>query len=301
MAETSNQQKSRFIASFRLKPSQSFADLQAQITTGDGYELSFRDGMVWIGFDATSDEWRRQLDIGTQTLRTILATLTIQTHYPFGFEPIQWIEDKPRYETGTANYVVGVLRPDLIVQKEPPPVEIAHIRNAEIYAHLSSRNAYYRYALLDYSVALSLPEESIVFCARSVDWVERHFDAIKQSSPERTKSATRELMKGELKLPGKYLTKFFKTANETVIARHTGDLNKIRSPKIEEIRFCIFFSHEVLDRFCGHLWHSLSNELPSEWKYPADAQPPSELFEAKNSSLTKILKQILNSELSWNS
>jgi hypothetical protein len=298
MAETSNQQKSKFIASFRLKPSQSFAGLQAHIIMGDGYELSFRDGMVWIRFDATSDEWRRRLDIGTQTLRTILAILTIQTQYAFGFEPIQWIEDKPRDETGTANYVVGVLRPDLIVQKEPPPVGIAHIRNAEIYAHLSSRNAYYRYALLDYSLALSLPQESIVFCARSVDWVKSHFDAIKQSLPERTKSATRELMKGELKLPGKYLNRFFKIANETVIARHTGDPNRIRPPKIEEMTFCVVFNRMVLERFGLHLWHSLSNELPSQWKYPADAQPPSELFEAENSSLTKILKQILNSKLS---
>ena len=57
MAKTSNQEKSRFIASFRLKPSQSFAGLKAQITTADGYELSFHDDMVWVGFDATSDKW----------------------------------------------------------------------------------------------------------------------------------------------------------------------------------------------------------------------------------------------------
>jgi hypothetical protein len=298
MAETSNQQKSKFIASFCLNPSQSFAGLQAHITTGDGYELSFRDGMVWIGFDATSDEWRRQLDIGTQTLRTILAILTIQTQYAFGFEPIQWIEDKPRDETGTANYVMGKLQPGLIVQKEPPPVGIDHIKKAEIYAHLSSRNAYYRYALLDYSVALSFPRESIVFCARSVDWVKSHFDAIKQSSPERTKLDKRELMKGELRLPGKYLDRFFKIANDTVIARHTGDPNKIRPPKIEEIRFCVVFNRIVLESFGLHLWHSLSNDLPSKWKYPADAQPPSELLEANNPKLTKTLKQILNSKLS---
>jgi len=297
MAETSNQQKSRFIASFRLKPSRSFAGLEAHITTGDGYELSFRDGMVWIGFDATSDEWRRQLDIGTQTLRTILAILTFQTQYAFGFEPIQWIEDKPRDATGTANYVVGRLGPDLLVQKKPPSVGIDHLHNAEIYAHLSSRNAYCQYALLDYSLAISLPREAIVFCARSVDWVESHFGAIKRSLPERTKLDKRELMKGELKLPGKYLKIFFKTANETVIGRHTGDPNKIRPPKIEEIRFCIFFNSMVLDRFCAHLWHSLSNDLPSQWKEPADAQPLSELFEAHNPTLTRILKQILNSKL----
>jgi hypothetical protein len=52
--------------------------------------------MVWIGFDATSDEWKRRMDIGTQALKTLLAILTIQTEYVFDFEPLQWIEDKPR-------------------------------------------------------------------------------------------------------------------------------------------------------------------------------------------------------------
>lgn len=295
MAETPNQQKSQFVATFRLKPERSFAGLRAQFTTKDSYELSFHDDMVWIRFDATSDEWVRRLDVGRQALRTLLAILTIQTEYPFDLEPIQWIEDKPRDESGNANYVLGRLGPDLAVQIEPPSITIEHVQKGEIYAHLASSNPYYRYALLDYSVALSFPREAIVFCARSSEWVESYFKAINQSPSKKAKVGARNLMRDKLKLPRKYLTQFFKIANETVIARHAG---APRSPKIEEIRFCVFFSRIVLDRFGGYIWYSQSESLPQRWKYPEDEKSPSELFEANNSSLTDSLKQILSGKLS---
>ena len=295
MAKIPNQQKSRFIVSYRLKPSQSFAGLQTKITTGDGYELDFRDDMVWIGFDATSDEGLRSLDIGRQALRTLLAILTIQTEYPFDLEPIQWIEDKPRDESGSANYVLGKLGPDLAVQSEPPSITIEHVQKGEIYAHLASSNPYYRYALLDYSVALSFPREAIVFCARSSEWVESYFETINQSLSKEAKVGARNLMRAKLKLPRKYLSQFFKIANETVIARHAG---APRSPKIEEIRFCVFFSRIVLDRFGGYIWYSQSKSLPPQWTYPTDEKPPSDLFKDKNPGLTQSLKQILTGQLS---
>lgn len=285
MTETSNQQKSKFIASFRLKPSKSFAGLQAKIVTGDGYELSFQDDMVWVQFEATSGEWLQRLNIGRQALKTILAILAIQTEYAFDLEPIQWIEDKPRDKASEANYVLGRLGADLTVQKEPPSVKIDDIRRGGIYFHLASHNARYRYALLDYSVALSFPHESIVFCARSVEWVKSHF-------------GTRTLMRNELFLPREYVTQFFKIANETVIARHAGDPRRIRSPNIEEVRFCIVFNRVVLDYFALYLWHSLSSDLPQRWKYPADEKSPVELLEARKAGLTKMLGQILSGELS---
>ncbi len=297
MSKIPNQQKSRFIVSYRLKPSQSFAGLQAKISTGDGYELDFRDDMVWIGFDATSDEWRRSLEIGKQILRTLLAILTIQTEYAFDLEPIQWIEDKPRDEVGTANYVLGRLGPDLMVQKEAPTIKTEHFHKGEIYIHLASRNTYYRYALLDYSLALSFIQESIIFCARSIEWVEKYFSSVKQSLPKQ-RQHVRTIICNELSLPKKHVNLFFKIANETVIARHGGDPNKTRPPKIEEIRFCIFFSRVIIDRFSAYLWYALSNNLPSRMKYPSDEPSPSELFKANNASLTKSLRQITSGELS---
>lgn len=295
MAETPNKQRSQFVATFRLKPERSFAALRAQFTTNDGYEFSFHDDMVWIRFDATSDEWLRRLNVARQGLRTLLAIVTIQTEYSFDLEPIQCIEDKPRDESGSANYILRRLGPDLAVQIEPPSITIEHIQKGEIYAHLASSNPYYRYALLDYSVALSFPQEAIVFCARSSEWVESYFEIVKQSPSEKANVHARDLMRIKLKLPRKYLTQFWKIANDTVIARHAG---APRSPKIEEIRFCVFFSRIVLDRFGAYIWYSQSKSLPQRWKYPEDEKSPSELFEAKNSSLTDSLKQILSGELS---
>ena len=281
MAEASNPQKSKFIATFRLKPSQSFAGLKAQVTTGDGYALSFHDDMAWIRFDATSDEWQRRLDIGRQALRTLLAILTIQTEYPFDLEPIQWIEDKPRDKEGDANYVLGRLGPELSIQNEAPPITLEHINISAIYAHLAGINPHYKYALLDYSLALSIPREAIVFCARSSEWVKNYF-------------GTRDKMRKGLVLPQKYLNQFFQIANDTVIARHA---KPTRPPTISEIRYCVIFNRFLLDRFSVNIWHSQSKALPPDLAYPKDKKAPVDLFRANNPGLIETLTQILSSEL----
>ncbi len=282
MAEPPNQQRSQFITTFRLKPERSFAALQAKVTTGDGYELSFQNDLVWIRFEATSDEWLTKLNTSRQSLRTILAILTIQTEYPFDLEAIQWIEDKPRDKDGNANYVLGRLGPELSAQNEPPPVTLEHIQKSEIYAHLASANPHYRYALLDYSLALSMIREAIVFCARSSEWVEKYFH-------------TRDKMRNALKLPAKYLSQFFKIANETVIARHAG---ATRPPTINEIRYCVVFNRILLDRFAAIIRYSQSKTLPPRWAYPKEEKSPLEQFEDKNPSLHVTLGQILTGKLS---
>ena len=124
MAKKQIKQGSKFFATFRLKPERSFTALRAKLTTGDGYEISFHDDMVWIGFDATQDEWLHRLEVGKQALRILLAILTMQTEYPFNLEPIQWIEDKPRDKSGQANYILGRMGPDLVVQNESPYIRI---------------------------------------------------------------------------------------------------------------------------------------------------------------------------------
>jgi hypothetical protein len=285
------QTKSSFIVSFRLKPTHAFNGLQAKITTGDGFELSFYDDLVWLRFDATSSEWLRQLDLGKQVLRTILSIFTIQTHYPFELEPIQWIEDKPRNEGSIANYVLGKLG-DLTAQRKTPSVTIDNIRNGQIHIYLASQNPYYRYALLDYSLALSIPQEAIVFCSRSSEWIESFFESINRPLSKKK----RLIMRDNLHLPDKYLTKFFTISNETVIARHGYKMETIRPPLKEEIRFCVFFNRIVIDRFGAYIWYTKS-DLPHGLGYPKDQKPPSDLFEEKNPGLIKDLAQILNGKL----
>ena len=112
------------------------------------------------------------------------------------------------------------------------------------------------------------------------------------------RSASRVASRGNLKLSKKYLDTFFRVANDTVIARHTGDPTKIRPPELEELSFCVFFSRMVLDRFGAYLWHRQSDTFPQPFKYPSDEPPPSELFEDFNPGLTKILRGILRGEYS---
>jgi len=281
MAENPNQEKSQFIVTFRLKPERSFATLKAKFTTGDGYELSFHNDILWVRFEATSDEWLNRIDVCRQSLRTILAILTIQAEYAFDFEPIQWIEDKPRDKDGSVNYIFGRLGPELAVQNEPPSITIEHIQMSEIYAHLASINPHYRYALLDYSLALSIPREAIVFCARSSEWVKKYF-------------TTRNLMESELKLPRRHVTQFFKIANETVLARHA----TTRLPTIKEIQYCVVFNRALLDRFAALIWYSKSKSLPPRLMYSVDNKPPSHQFKNANPGLISILEQILAGELS---
>lgn len=292
LAET-EQAKSRFIVSFRLRPAHAFAGLQAKIITGDKFELSFREDMVWLLFDATSDEWVRQLETGKQLLRTVLSVLTFQTEYPFESEPIQWIEDKPRNGDAGANYVLGKLG-DLTAQRKTPSVTLADIRKGEIHFHLASLNLYYRYSLLDYSLALSIPVEAIVFCARSVEWIESYFQSAKQSVSNNGTPA-RKAMRDGLRLPDKYLTKFFTIANDTVIARHGHKIQTIRPPNIEEVRFCVFFSRIVLDRFGCYIWY-LKTDLPVGLAWPERQKSPYSLFEENNPSLVQHLHEILGGE-----
>jgi len=282
VAEKPNKRQSQFIASFRLKPERSFAALEAKFATKDGYELTFQNDIVWVRFEATSDEWLKHLNIARQSLRTILATLTIQTEYPFDLEPIQWIEDKPRDKDGDANYVLGRFGPELSVQNEPPSITPKHIQISAIYAHLAGVNPHYRYALLDYSLALSIPREAIVFCARSSEWIKNYF-------------GTRDKMGKGLKLPRKYLNQFFEIANDTVIARHA---RATRPPTIQEIRYCVIFSRYLLDRFSASIWYSQSKDLPPDLAYPKDEKAPVDQFEENNPGLIENLKQILSGELS---
>ena len=285
--------QSRFIITYRLLPTTSFKGLDIKIAVGDDHEVLFKDNLVWVSFDADPKDWVRQLSIATQGLRTILSTLALQVEYSFDLELVQWLEDKAREQADSAAYVLGRLGPDLTVQAEPPSIQADHIRKSEIYVRLAALNPFYRYSLLDYSVALTFPQESVVFSARSVEWAEKYFSAQKEATKNLTKLDARSLLRKRLDLPTKYVTEFFKIANQTVIARHAGDPSKIRPPTIEELRFCVFFARTVIDRFGGYLWYEHSALLPDPWKWPADEGTPERKFEAAKKTLNATLRALL--------
>ncbi len=271
-------QKSRFIVNYRLKPEKSFSDLEYQFSTAGGYRLTFNGDIVAVEFDAHSKDRLNAMNKASEMLRDLLAILTFQIKHPLEFDLLSYIEDRPRDTVDARSYGLGRQKE----YPEPPEVTATHIKHGASITRVAHHSPHFRYAIHDYSVALTLGREAIVFCARSVEWVKKYFQ-------------TRRVMKKSLCLSEKHLRLFLELANSTVIARHAGDPNEIRLPKLQEIEFSLVFTREmVLDRFGMYLWYKLSKEEPKQLEYPEDWKPPSEIFRATNSSLTKELQTILS-------
>ena len=281
-SSTPNERKSRFIVNYRLRSEQSFAGLEYQFSTvGEhGYRFTFRGNMLWVEFDAYSTDVLSEMNKAEEMLRDVLAILSFQVKHPLlDFDMLSYIEDKPRDTVDARNYGLGLVKPP----DEPPRVTDSAFKHGNHITQLADRAPHFRRAIYDYSNSLSLPREAILFCARSVEWVKIYFK-------------NRNLMRGSLCLPAKYLNLFFKLANNTVIARHAGSPDKVRPPQLNEIEFSVVFTREVvLERFQYYLWYTLSSEEdPTQLEPPEDTRPPSELFKAGNPYWTEKLRMILN-------
>ncbi|MBI4299140.1 MAG: hypothetical protein HY666_05200 [Chloroflexi bacterium] len=242
---------SQFIVTCRLLPQGSFREIDLKINLGDRCQFSFKDDLVWIMFESDSKEWLAKTQQGLEDLRTIISTLTLQVGYPYDFEPIQWIEDKPAPNPASRNYVLGKLGA-IVSRRDAPVITTEQLRKGRAYLILSEIAPHFRLAMLDYRLALSIPEEAIVFCARSLEWVEQYFDALKRSQSglaTSRKTTSRDVMIRELMIPKSHVTRFFTIANNITIARHVKDPQKVRRPTLQEQRFSIYLTRVVLDRF----------------------------------------------------
>lgn len=276
-SDTQNQdakQESRFIVTCRLKPSEAFTGLEHQIVTSRDRKLTFQGDLLWVEFDAHSDDLINEMNRLDEFLRDFLSVMTLQVKHPLEYELLSYIEDRPRGETGIRHYEVGRLGPG----PEPPIVTKKHVDDGMVTTILLDYCPHSRRAMLDYYAALLYAREAIVFCARSVEWVEKYF-------------GNRDIMQKSLVIPQKYLTDFFKLANDTAIARHAGDpLNKFE-PNLKDIEFAIKFNREVvLERFFLFLWHKLAREDATRVEYPDDWPPPDEQFKSWNSKLNEIMQ-----------
>lgn len=273
---------SRFILTYRLQPESSFSGFSYKLTAS-GITFDIKNDLVWMTFEATTETWEQERDEGVRILRTLLSVITLQVEYPFEVEPIQWIEDRPTEKSESRDYILGQLAPiDPRPRAEPPNITGDQLeRQWEIHLHLCSIDPYFRMAVLDYTAALRFAAEAVVFCARSIEWIEEYF-------------GSRSSLRSSLRLSKKYTTEFFRIANDTTIARHVKDPTKVRAPTIEEIRFCVFFSRIVVDRFATYLWHRNAEVLPMSW--PEDLEP-GQMFTEANSRLTRSLRQTLSGEL----
>ncbi|GEM_PF-3831802 len=280
---------SRFIVTCRLEPQHSFTGIDLKINLADRYEFSFKDDLVWIVFEAHPNEWLARIQQGLEDLRTIICTLTLQVEYPYDFEPIQWIEDKPAPDPASRDYILGKLGL-LVSRRDAPVVTTEHLRKGAAELILSEFVPQFRMAMLDYRLALSIPEEAIVFCARSLEWVEQYFDALKRSQPlaPARKTRSRDIMIRELMIPKSHVTAFFTIANDTTIARHAKDPGRTRRPTLAEQKFSIYLTRVVVDRFATYIivtkQETLKEHLPSQPGFDMKAA-----FKDANAGLTEFL------------
>lgn len=107
-------------------------------------------------------------------------------------------------------------------------------------------------AVIDYQVALSMPNEALVFLARSIEWIREYFQDGKVK--KQMKVDARKLMADELHLPLRHVKHFYKLVNDTVIARHAKNHAKVRPPLNREILFGMFLCEAVLDHFSAYVW-----------------------------------------------
>ena len=272
-----------FIATYRLRPESCFRGLGYTLKASD-FTFEFKSDLVWVVFNANTETWERRRDEGLDILRMFMSVLTLQVEYPFEIEPIQWIEDNPTGAPDTRNYILGRLPPsEPRARAEPPTLTTEEVaKRAPAYLQICAIEPYLRMAVLDYSLALKFTVEAIVFCARSLEWIEIYFE-------------TRDNLRRNLELSKKYVTTFFRIANDTTIARHANDLTKIRPPSIEEVRYCVYFTRIVLDRFAAYLWYKDSQRLPTPW--PQGDKEPAALFTSGNPRLNSSLRRLLSGEL----
>ena len=288
---------SQFFVTCRLKPTVAFEEFDGlPVNFGDGYELDFKKDLAWVTFEASREDWERKREEGLSRLRTYLSAVTLQKEYPFEIEPIQWIEvaGEPR---GTES-VLGRLEPsELVAQEKPPKVTTEDFDRAREYVIIAEMSPFFRIAMLDYSVALSFPREAVVFLARSLDAVEGHFRVnptvpASMGKPQKV----RDVMRTALCLSNRELNRFHTIANETTLARHAKKLSQLRAPTLNELRFCVVFCRQVLERFAPYLWYENRDTLKEVMPFPENVNPADE-FMRGNESLQELLRDILSGKL----
>ena len=296
-SKSTSRTQSTFIITCRLLPSVSFEKLQFKVRIGDDYTIDIQDDLAWVTFQANTDTWEDKRDKGFQYLRSILSAATLLVTFPFDFELIQWIEDKPRSDPESGQYVLGKLEgKDFVVQRTPPRVTKEHLRKGYGYLVIGELNTYFRMAMLDYSVALSMAKEAMVFCARSVEWVEQYFRDLHRRDSNAKKEQARTILKRELCFPPSHLSKFFQIANETTIARHARPQDQVRTPAMGEIRYCVLLCMALLDRFGLYVWYQNKQLLHANLPFPSNFDLPSK-FSEDNDALQNDLNKILSGEV----
>ena len=298
MEEGKDSRVSTYILTCRVKPGEVLKDINFKFNFEGGYIIDFVHDLAVVTFDAVEGDWDQKREQAYKHLETIISGITLQVEYPFEIEPIHFVQDKPRDEVDSKSFLYGKLGPlEPIIQASPPIVTNKHFQQASFFVAVSELEPYLRMAMVDYRAAQRFPPESIVFCARALEWSEGYFEQTTGSGAGGANQSARDIMRRELCLPKKHFNQFFKIANETVIARHSGNLDKIREPTLIELQYCIYQCRIILDRFAYYVTYA--NHCILRKKLWSDFEPdiPKVVFEGNNPSFRQSLEDALSGKL----
>ena len=195
---------STYILTCRVKPGEVLKDINFKFNFEGGYIIDFVHDLAVVTFDAVEGDWDQKREQAYKYLETIISGITLQVEYPFEIEPIQFVQDKPRDEVDSKSFLYGKLGPlEPIIQASPPIVTNKHFQQASFFVAVSELEPYFRMAMVDYRAAQRFPPESIVFCARALEWAEEYFEQTTGSGAGGANQSARDIMRRELCLPKK--------------------------------------------------------------------------------------------------
>lgn len=231
-----------FIA--RLTPAEACSQLDLSYSQGEvklsvqGHKIVYA---ITRGWDYSNTRWFDELISGVREfLLRCVDALAIEGDKSLAVEITDWVElgqtDKQQ-ETQEGKFVVGkVQHPQYLAE----PVSVTELDAAFNYEPLMAQNPFLRLAIGDYHRALNSQEDSLIYLARAVETVKRHFGS--QQAMQQAFGCSKNFIE--------YVTK---RANKYEHMRHASRTGAVTRPPHDEKRKCFIRTREIISKFRDHL------------------------------------------------
>ncbi len=232
-----------FIA--RLTPAEACSQLDRSYSLGE-VKLSVQGHKivhaVTRGWDYSNPRWFDELTSGVREfLRRWVDSLALESNKSLHAEITDWLElgqVEEGQELHEGKFIVGN------VQYQRPTLEAVSVSELDASINcnrLMVQNAYLRLANGDYHKALDAQEDSLIYLARAIEAVERHFGGEKA-------------MQQTLGLSKTFADFVTRRANQTYDhVRHASKTGAVTRPSPDEASECFTRTREIINKFRGHL------------------------------------------------
>lgn len=193
-------------------------------------------------WDYSHTGWFDDLISGVREfLRRWVDVLAFESGKSLGAEITDWVEleqGDERQDPERGKFIVGKVQSQ---KRLVTPVEIAELDAALNQESLMVQNPFLRLAIADYHRALNSQEDSLIYLARAIEAVERHFGGEKA-------------MQQTLGLSKTFADFVTRRANQTYDhVRHASKTGAVTRPSPDEASECFTRTREIINKFRGHL------------------------------------------------